>query len=179
MEPYDYVWREGRTPPRVDAETAAVELKRIYEKFNGYLIPDNVVEESKPVQAPLHGVFDWDDQKAADNWRRQQARLLIRSVQIEFADKSRQPVWVHTEILPPGRTQPIRFYQDASKIVERPDEWQVAVQEAERGLMQAAQRVDVLRALARARRAKKSQQQTLTLLAEALATARLMTEKLQ
>jgi hypothetical protein len=50
----------------------------------GDLSPERVVEEAESKDSPLHGLFEWDDEKAAHAHRLQQARSLIRSVRIEF-----------------------------------------------------------------------------------------------
>ena len=54
------------------------ELKRIAEKNAGRLFPRDVVEEARPATSPLHNSFEWDDGKAAEAWRIEQARHLIQ-----------------------------------------------------------------------------------------------------
>lgn len=56
------------------------ELKRIALENGGELKPEAVVEAARAETSPLHRQFDWDDTKAAANWRLQQARQLIRVV---------------------------------------------------------------------------------------------------
>lgn len=63
----------------IPAAVAGAELQRIYET-NGTLTPSAVVEESRPVSAPLHAVFEWDDTIAAEEHRKSQARQLVRAV---------------------------------------------------------------------------------------------------
>lgn len=63
----------------VTAGEAAAELKRIREK-HGTLHPEDVVEESREDGAVLHNCFQWDDTKAAELYRRQQARSLIGNI---------------------------------------------------------------------------------------------------
>lgn len=63
----------------VDAQVAGEELERIYGE-RGTLKPDIVVEESRPEDAPLHKCFEWNDEVAAGNWRRHQARNLMCNV---------------------------------------------------------------------------------------------------
>ncbi len=52
------------------------------EKRDGTLTPQAVVKEAKPVDSPLHRFFQWDDSKAASEYRLWQARQLIRTVMI-------------------------------------------------------------------------------------------------
>ena len=41
-----------------------------------------VIEEAKHKTSVLHGAFEWDDSKAAHEWRLHSARHLMRSVEI-------------------------------------------------------------------------------------------------
>lgn len=63
----------------VTADKAAAELERIRQK-HGILSTELVVAESRPKRAVLHNIFQWDDTKAADAWRRKQAGDLMRNI---------------------------------------------------------------------------------------------------
>jgi hypothetical protein len=56
------------------------ELKRIAEENDGILQPAIVVDEARPVSSPLHKRFEWNNGKAAQEYRLWQARQLIRVV---------------------------------------------------------------------------------------------------
>ena len=62
----------------------SAELERIAAKNGGILTPDIIKKEAKSPKSPIHDQFDWDDSVAAEKWRTQQARQLIRSVKIEI-----------------------------------------------------------------------------------------------
>ncbi len=84
----------------VSAEAAGTELDRIYEK-NGKLKPADVVEESRPEAAPLHPIFEWDDKKAADKYRNEQAKHLMCAI-VRVEEREKQPpkeirAFVHAE----------------------------------------------------------------------------------
>lgn len=64
---------------KIPAEVAGKELERIREKY-GTLEAEKVVEESKDDSSVLHSIFEWDEKKAADSWRVNQAKALIRSI---------------------------------------------------------------------------------------------------
>lgn len=55
----------------------------------GRLTPQNVVADARNRNSPLHDIFEWDDAKAADQYRLEQARELIRSVKIEVVTEER------------------------------------------------------------------------------------------
>ena len=75
------------------ADAVGNELERIGNEL-GAITPPNVVEASRPKDAVLHEQFTWHDPEAAHNWRLQEARQIIHSVQV----------------IPEGCTQPVQAY---------------------------------------------------------------------
>lgn len=61
------------------------ELQSIYDQ-NGHLTASLVVDQARPKDHPLHDRFEWDDSVAGERWRREQARLLIRSVKVTYKE---------------------------------------------------------------------------------------------
>lgn len=75
-----HAWAKGVHRPRgVTADAAAAELERIRAE-RGALTAQSVVDESRDPGALLHPAFEWDDAKAAEEYRRRQASSLIRAV---------------------------------------------------------------------------------------------------
>lgn len=73
-------WRSGfRAPSGLSAEDASEELNRI-RSVHGVLTATAVVDESRDETATLHPAFEWDDCVAAEEFRKGQARQLIRSI---------------------------------------------------------------------------------------------------
>jgi hypothetical protein len=56
------------------------ELHRLVHRHRGELRPEQVVEAAKSKDSPLHASFEWDDTEAAQQYRLDQARNLIRAV---------------------------------------------------------------------------------------------------
>lgn len=54
----------------------------------GMLTPQIVVEDARPVTSQLHDRFEWDDAQAAEQYRLEQARELIRSVKVQYVEPS-------------------------------------------------------------------------------------------
>lgn len=77
----------------VSAQTAGEELARIHEK-RGSLTPSGIVDESRTEQAPLHPVFEWDDWKAAEEWRKQQAKQLVCCIVVQQENEKAEQVEV-------------------------------------------------------------------------------------
>jgi len=57
-------------------------LERLAQQNGGLLMVDDVVEEARDPQSVLHRHFQWDDDKAAEAYRKQQARQLIQKVTV-------------------------------------------------------------------------------------------------
>lgn len=70
--------------PESNADVLQGELKAISSKNNGRLTPKDVVDAARPPSSPLHPFFEWDDETAAESWRIETARELIRSVRVEI-----------------------------------------------------------------------------------------------
>lgn len=86
----------------VSADLAGKELERIRRENDGELKSAAVVDESRPENAPLHPVFEWCDSVAAEEYRKQQARRLIRGIKVVHESRkgpheSRMYVNIRTE----------------------------------------------------------------------------------
>ncbi|MBE6557532.1 MAG: hypothetical protein E7661_00725 [Ruminococcaceae bacterium] len=92
-----YQWKiEGIVP--VDAQSAGTEIKRIYDKFGG-VSPKAVVDESRNETAVLHKCFEWNDKKAAEKYREQQAEKIIGLITVVNEQPERKDVraFVHVQ----------------------------------------------------------------------------------
>lgn len=72
-----YRWKTQVFP--VDAQSAGKELERITKKYD-VLQPSLVVAESRDASAVLHPCFEWDDRRAAEQFRGHQAQKLIQNL---------------------------------------------------------------------------------------------------
>lgn len=74
-----YEWVTPWLYPGVDVNKVKLELERI--ESTGPLTPEDVVDyaREKP-RSNLSKCFEWDDENAADQYRLQQARSLIRNI---------------------------------------------------------------------------------------------------
>lgn len=73
---------------KTDAQIAGAELERL--EAEGNLTAKALVDASRPEDAPLHKEFEWNDSKAAEAYREQQARHIINS--IEIVQEEKEPV---------------------------------------------------------------------------------------
>lgn len=67
---------------KAEREVVLAELQRL-EALHGKVAPEVVVREARAKESPLHRYFDWNNKRAADKWRLEQARSLISSVKFD------------------------------------------------------------------------------------------------
>lgn len=67
---------------KYDAQIVGEELEKIRLRYNGRLDQENVVREATEDQSPLHDMFEWRDDVAAVEWRKEQARNIIRHITV-------------------------------------------------------------------------------------------------
>ena len=60
------------------------------QKKHGTLTPEIVVTEAGRMSSPIHDYFTWDNDDAADKWRKQQARVLIIAIDIKIVSSGRK-----------------------------------------------------------------------------------------
>lgn len=81
-----YTFRDGpvtiKNAAKADPQKIGTALAQISEQQKGRLTPPAVVEAARNNRHPLHKFFEWDDKIAAESFRLEQARTLIRSVAI-------------------------------------------------------------------------------------------------
>jgi hypothetical protein len=80
---------------RADPQMIGEALETIRLENGGELHPQAVVADARDAKSPLHRYFEWDDRKAAEAHRVDQARALIRSVRvIEDNDPKPRPAFL-------------------------------------------------------------------------------------
>ena len=72
-----YTWRPG-SRHKVPASVAAAECERL--EAEGRLTAETLVDENREEGTPLHEEFEWRDDVAAEEWRKQQARMIINAL---------------------------------------------------------------------------------------------------
>jgi len=120
-----FEYRGPGAPKDIPAGVTGAELTRIAERDGG-IVPSAVVEEARPEDAPLHSAFEWDDSIAAEEYRQQQARQLVRAVVLvsepernETAPVVRAFVSIRNTA---GATPQSRLYKPTLDVLANPDE---------------------------------------------------------
>ena len=102
-------------------------FQRIYDE-HGYITATLILDEAKPVKSPLHEFFEWDDTKAAVEFRYIQARTLIRRVKIEY--QGREEPLVHVPSIRSENDSNEGWYKVPSVIVQSQGEFDRAYGQA-------------------------------------------------
>lgn len=69
--------------------------QKVYEEINSIgekYTPDDILEKAKDASTELHKCFEWDDTKAAENWRKQTARVICCSLQVIVEKEEKEPI---------------------------------------------------------------------------------------
>lgn len=113
-----FTWRAGARIS-LDPEAVGTEISELYDD-RGTTTPDAVIARASDPDSAMHSHFEWDDAVAAQEHRREQARLLLRSIRI-VAVGSDEPQLVNVAVrMAPDEP---RVYQLASEAVKDRDLW--------------------------------------------------------
>lgn len=77
----DYIWTAG-AHIKADAQAIGGELESLQRQNGGRLTARVVVDEARTSESPLHGCFEWDDLRAAELHREDQARHLLACIRV-------------------------------------------------------------------------------------------------
>lgn len=109
-----------------------------------------VVDEARPENHPIHPCFEWDDWEAAEAYRRDQARSLIRCIEVQYPDTEQtEPAFVHVKVLSPDGKQNQVGYAPVRLAVERPDMLASALAELRNNIAGLARTAMALEKMAR------------------------------
>jgi hypothetical protein len=108
-------------------------LQSIYDK-NGSLEPDQVVQEARPEDHPLHCRFEWDDSIAGEHWRRHQAHELITSVRVVYrpATDQQQEITIRKYHAVRGEDERNYIYKSSEDVASNPLYSKMVLRDAER-----------------------------------------------
>jgi hypothetical protein len=94
---YDWVRSRGYAIP---AQLVGETVERLARDAGGVVPPRALWVEAEPAEHPLHGMFEWNQRRAADAYRDVQARNVINSLRITDAESGEAaPAFVHYRIV--------------------------------------------------------------------------------
>ncbi len=95
-----YEWKP-KSHVAIDAQKAGERVEKLREKANGLLTPAMVVDDARSAKSPLHEAFEWDDDRAAEEYRLSQARHLVAclvvTIDVEGATHAPTRAFVHVK----------------------------------------------------------------------------------
>ena len=106
---------------KADAQKVAEEINSIGNEVT----PEQIVEMAKNENTELHKCFDWNDQSAAEKWRKQQARQILCYLVIQ--EETQKPDAVPLRVF---YKNDAGGYKHSEKIFQQPDEYQKLLQTA-------------------------------------------------
>lgn len=79
-----YGWRPG-SRVNLDAQKVGEAIERLQKAHNAPLEPEMIVTAARDPKSVMHPHFEWDDVVAADAYRIDQARDLVRSLSVDIS----------------------------------------------------------------------------------------------
>ena len=108
-----YKWKDG-SRHKVSAQIAGEVCASLEEK--GELNAQNLVEVSRPENAPLHNEFTWNNDLAAELWRKNQAQHIISHIVLETQEQTPIRAFFNIEVRSPN-------YESISVITKQEDKY--------------------------------------------------------
>jgi hypothetical protein len=106
----DYSWKLASLAKGINVQDAVTELNRI-KSIYGSLTPENVLDASRVETAVLHKLFNWDDAKAAEHYRLQQARTILNNIEVKVISNGQPKQIAVYEIIRDKSTQEYKSIQ--------------------------------------------------------------------
>lgn len=122
-----YQWKTG-SRHKISAAVAAEVMDQLAEEER--LNPTELVEVSRPDDAPLHSEFEWDDNVAAEKWREEQASAMIRHLVVRIeANEQEYPTRQYFMVQKESNT-----YEPIQVILKDEDKTAMLLEQAKREL---------------------------------------------
>lgn len=130
---YDFAEGSRFQPGAVqNASEVGQHLELLRQQCKGELTPKDVVDDARNPNSPLHSFFEWSDSEAAEQWRLQQARGLIRSVVAIYVQEDKPATRVRAYVHVPEPSAP--HYRDSGQAMSMKKTRDLVLQRAWREL---------------------------------------------
>ena len=98
-------------------------LDDIAKEKNGTVKPNDVVEEGRKKNSPLHDYFDWNDGSAGEKYRLYQARQLINhiTVVVKYEDKEQEQKAFFSVNETPNEKETNKTYVMMERVLSEPE----------------------------------------------------------
>lgn len=120
------------------------EVQKVFHKYN-YVTPSKLVEVASVKTNGLHPFFNWDNKKAAHQYRLHQARNLIRVVTVQTKENGNKERLLHVpvDITVKGESKEGK-YKPVSVIIKTPSEFEAVFNELSLMIRGAKRKLNLL-----------------------------------
>lgn len=115
---------------KVTKNKILIQILRELEGNKGYVKPKELVDYARDEDSPIHDMFEWNDSKAAELYRVQQARQIITRVQVELVGEDKTDAYYSAKVQ--IKNVPVRGYFSVDKVLSNDDLYDSVIQEAVR-----------------------------------------------
>ena len=122
-----YRWK-NQSLGKVSAQIAGDEIQRITDRNGGCIKPHNIVAESRSITSPIHRCFEWNNKIAADKYRIEQAKYMLRSIVVVQQVPDDEPLLVRAFVSIKENDEPV--YTPIHRAVSDPDQWEFVLASA-------------------------------------------------
>ena len=123
-----YAWNRGRS---VDAQLFGQIVEDVADRNGGVCPSWALVDEARPEDSPLHSMFEWDDHRAAEGYRRDQARHHLRELRVVTdTEQGERRMQALVHVVRMSGDDPVEGYRLTSKVVRSASEYQQVLDEA-------------------------------------------------
>jgi hypothetical protein len=130
-----YTWTEG-AHIKTDAQRVGEVLVELQSENGGRLTPRVYVDAARPSESPLHPTLEWDNLRAAELYREDQARHVIRCIRVatpnEKGEQEQRRVFVNVIESVDGEDQ--NGYAPLARVLSSDDLRQQLIVQARRDL---------------------------------------------
>lgn len=118
----EYSWRIGGWNFKEDPNEVGKEL----ESLGDNLTPEGVVNKARNENNILHGMFEWDDSIAGENYRKIQASNIINSIQVNIITDDDQTKQIRAFVTIQKNTK----FEPIEKVVNDTDKYALLLEKA-------------------------------------------------
>ena len=73
----------------VSAQEVGEHLESLEER-DGYVTFETFLDSARPEDSPMHKLFEWNNEVAAEKWRRQQSSVIINSLRVTITSQDNE-----------------------------------------------------------------------------------------
>lgn len=113
-----YRWKAGRSKGG-DVQKIGQQLQSLVDRHGDRLTAPMVVDAARPKTAPLHSMFEWNDDKAAEMYRRWQARDLMSTIEVVVTE-GEPPTPMFVNVVERVGDEDMRGYVTTARVLSDP-----------------------------------------------------------